>query len=401
MALLQLIYSRTGHGDMKAVIYITKNKVWAEGMEYDLGKQSLETVLGRLKKEIKVDEARIVLGNEMAYVTSVKAGDELLNKNNVLRLARSWMPFPIDSECFDWKEIELVPGEKWLQLIASERYFLEDLSVAVVKNGIKVELITTIGVLLAEKTKGREAPVVLKWAGKEKLFVVAINGLADLVTADISEDDLAVYTKQKWGLAVNPEVINYSEKDLNVAAMTFAEKTEGEDKLIINLPILRDVVTGEMEKTEEKKKTSLWLIYAVFIVLAVMATGLTAWKTGILGRFGPANKEPEITPMVTPSLSITPEPTEVDLSSYKVQVLNGSGMKGEAARIKIDLLEAGLKSVDVGNTTATREGQIKTKQDVPLVVKEKIELLMTKYELRQGGQLKNGEKYDIVVVIGK
>lgn len=231
---------------MREVLYITKNKIWAGERVFDWDGVSLDEVFGKIKKELKVNEVRVVLGNDISFVTAVKAGDAFLTRENVLKLVKPWMPFEIDSNCFDWKQMTLGYDEVWIQIVALEKELLLGLSAAISNNGIKVDLVTAIGVLLGEKTRGREAPAVIAWSGKENLSVLAINGLVDLVTAEISDDDLMVYAKQRWSLAVNPEEIILRADEFNLAKNVFSEKTKGEDRAILNLPILKDIVVPEM-----------------------------------------------------------------------------------------------------------------------------------------------------------
>lgn len=259
---------------MRAVVYITKNKIWANERAFDWDSVSLDEVFGGIKKELGVDEMRVVLGNDISLVTAVKANDTLLTRENVLKLIKPWMPFEIDNECFDWKQVTIAYDEIWIQIVAVEKGLLLSLSSAVKKHGIRVDLVTTIGVLLGEKTIGREAPVVIKWLGRERLFVLAINGLVDLVVSDISEEDLMVYAVHKWGLAVNPEEITLDNGEFNLAKNVFSEKTKGEDGAILNLPILKDVITeGKPEEVKEeaiKKRSWLWIYMLILLVVTIV-----------------------------------------------------------------------------------------------------------------------------------
>ena len=404
---------------MKTVIYITKNKVWAGGQVYSWDGENLEEIFGRIRRDQKVSEARVVLGNDVSFVTSMKFTEAVLDRESVLRAARLWMPFQIDDGCFDWKEVAIVPGEKWLQLVATEKVFLEQLSLAAKKNSIKIDLVTTIGIILAEKTHGREVPVIVKWTGRENLLVVAVNGLADLVAGDISEEDLMLYAKQKWGLAVNPEELMYTEADMDVVGSVFAEKNRGNDRMILNLPILKEAMV-EKEKEEEgesvgsedkwentveektKKKAPNLVFYLIVLVIAALSCGGLLYKMGFLATILPQTAKP-VTPTTTVSPMVTATPTleAVDLSKYTAQVLNGSGVVGEAAKIKAILLKEGVINVDIGNTTATTESQIRLKEMVPNTVGEKLIKDIEDNTLTNGTFLMPDNKYDLVIILGK
>jgi hypothetical protein len=129
---------------------------------------------------------------------------------------------------------------------------------------------------------------VIKWTDRENLMVLAINGLVDLVVSGIGEEDLMIYASHKWDLAVNPEVISLDEKEFNLSKSVFSEDAKGEDGLILNLPILKDVVEkkklvkndGEIEvKREVKKRSWFWLL---LFGLAVTGTVGVVYLLGLL-----------------------------------------------------------------------------------------------------------------------
>lgn len=393
---------------MKTAIYITKNKVWAEDLVFDWDGVNLNEVFGKIKKELRTDRVRIVLGNDISFVTAVRADNTFLTRETVLKMVESWMPFQVDNDCFDWKQVILGHDETWIQVVAIEKDLLLSLSSAIKRVGLRVDLVTTIGVLLGEKTKGMEVPMVIKWRGKEQLTVLAVNGLVDLVISDIKEDDLMIYAKKKWNLAVNPEEMLIAGDDFDLSDRAFSEKAEGEDKLILNLPILRDMAehTGQGSEIElgseesVKKPGSGWWIYLVVALVILGAAGFMVYKTGIWkpGVAKIVQNTPTETP--TPTAEVTPEPTKVDLSGFKVQVLNGGGITGEAAKVKKVLLDEGFVSVDTGNATATTEGTIKSKVSVPASVVEEVADSMRDYKMGASTALEADDKYDLILIIG-
>ncbi|HOX96592.1 MAG TPA: LytR C-terminal domain-containing protein [Candidatus Woesebacteria bacterium] len=401
---------------MKTAIYITRNKVWAGDSAYDWDGINMDEVWMRIKREKKINEARIILGNDVSFVTSMRLEETMVNRMSALRMAKSWLPFEIDDDCFDWKEVEIALGEKWLQLIAIQKEFLTSLSAAVKKNGVRVDMVTAIGVLLADKTTEREVPVVVKWTGKEDLLVVAVKGLVDIVTSDVSEDDLMVYAKQKWGLAVNPEQLSFSEAETDLTKEVYAERAKGEDRLVLNLPILKEIVLtgdasmgaekGSLETTEEprpeKKKSRLGLYLLILLVVLSVCAGIL-WKIGKLPFLpGESREKVDRTEEVvspTPTASPTEEP-KPDLSLFSVQVLNGSGVSGEAAKVKEVLLGMGFTSVDVGNTTTTNESLIRTKETVPSSVGNLVIKSIKDYTLMNSDVLTSDGEYDLIIVLG-
>lgn len=240
------------------MVYITKNRIWAGEKSFEWNGRSIGEVFSKIKKEFGVNRVRIVFGNDVSYVMAVKTDGNFLPRESVLKLVKHWMPFEVDNECFDWKQVVLGVDEVWLQIVAVRKELLLSLSAAVRNHDICVDLVTAIGVLLGKISIEREAPVVIKWSDREKLLVLAINGLVDLVTSSISEEDMMVYAKHRWGLALNPEEIVLKEGEFNLLKNVFSEKTEGEDGLILNLPILKGVISKTVPGTEEPTKCLSW-----------------------------------------------------------------------------------------------------------------------------------------------
>jgi hypothetical protein len=256
---------------MKAVVYITKNKIWVNEQVYEWDGVSMDKVFGKIKKELKADEVRIVLGNDVSFVTAVKANDTFLNRESVYKMAESWVPFKIDNDCFDWKQVTLGHDEVWIQIVAMEKSLLLSLNEAIQKSGVRVSLVTAIGIMLGEKSREREAPVVIKWMGKESLLVLAVNGLVDLVVSEIKEEDLMVYASKRWGLAVNPEQIMPGERDFNLFETVFSEKSQGEDSRVLNLPIFEGLVArGGAEETKKDSWAWVWVLMIIIVVVLGM-----------------------------------------------------------------------------------------------------------------------------------
>jgi hypothetical protein len=109
--------------------------------------------------------------------------------------------------------------------------------------------------------------------------------------------------------------------------------------------------TDEEEFPPVKKKKSIFFFFLISFVAFLLGLG------GIIG-FSYLSDEKGITlPAVfqkptetpTPEPSKTPTPKPVDLSSYTIRVLNGSGVTGEAGKLQKALDAVGFKVGDTGN----------------------------------------------------
>ncbi len=122
-----------------------------------------------------------------------------------------------------------------------------------------------------------------------------------------------------------------------------------------------DEIKEEAKPAEEKadNKSSanfniFWIILPGVMLLGLLMGGIIAYSSGINklksneeNTITKASPQPTIIAAASPSASPVPK---VDLTKYKIKVLNGSGIKGEAGKVK-DLLEkAGFTVESTGNT---------------------------------------------------
>ncbi|MBI2009577.1 MAG: LytR C-terminal domain-containing protein [Candidatus Chisholmbacteria bacterium] len=102
---------------------------------------------------------------------------------------------------------------------------------------------------------------------------------------------------------------------------------------------------------EPQRKFPWWI---VIILLALALIGVGAWRFFFASSREPQN-QPSVTdiliePPATSSASPSPEPQEeLKREDIKVQVLNGSGIAGEAGKLAAILEAAGFEDIDTGN----------------------------------------------------
>lgn len=123
-------------------------------------------------------------------------------------------------------------------------------------------------------------------------------------------------------------------------------------------------VKTEIPEEPVTKFNILWILVPGILVLGLLMGGIFAYLRG-LNRLN----NPTPTPTATPaSASTTPTPTakQIDLTKYSITVLNGSGIAGEAAKVKDILEKAGFKVASTANakTYDYTKTEISTKSNV-------------------------------------
>ena len=144
-----------------------------------------------------------------------------------------------------------------------------------------------------------------------------------------------------------------------------------------------------------------------FIVLLV---GL-ALISGVLIYFEGTKKEQrkqEISASPSPVIKdVSPTPTvleEVDITKYKIQVLNGSGIQGEAAGAKELLEKDGFTVTNIGNADKStyEETVIQAKKGTPIAFLDKLKSILEKtYTLKDDEDSLESNDFEAIVIIGK
>lgn len=91
------------------------------------------------------------------------------------------------------------------------------------------------------------------------------------------------------------------------------------------------------------------------------------------------------------------------LSDYSVEVLNGSGVAGEAGAVK-DLLEKeGFSEISADNADSYdyTDTEVRIKKDIPKKVFDLIKEKLSNYSVVQKEDLSEDNKYDIQIIIGQ
>ena len=109
-------------------------------------------------------------------------------------------------------------------------------------------------------------------------------------------------------------------------------------------------VTGNIGNLPKKKKNSSMLVVIVTILIIVAVAGF------ILIRSRKQNKQTQATVAGTATEETTPMPSptpQIDKQSVKIQVLNGTGMPGQAASVITDLTKAGFNPDNIQANNAS------------------------------------------------
>jgi hypothetical protein len=165
------------------------------------------------------------------------------------------------------------------------------------------------------------------------------------------------------------------------------------------------------EEKVENKSSSFFVLFISFLLGLVFGAGLIGgifyYKTKVEKPNNQAVSQPtpggEQTTEMTPEASPSASPSDHSLSTYKVQILNGSGKAGEAAKAEKLLKTAGLTNTKTANALSYdyKETEISLKSNVPDAVYETVVKSLSSYQTKKAGTLDDSSLYDIIITIGQ
>lgn len=145
------------------------------------------------------------------------------------------------------------------------------------------------------------------------------------------------------------------------------------------------------------KKNYMWPILFIFIIALALLGGIFVYKNSTKSE-----KVNVVTLSPTPTTMPTPTIT-VDLSKYPIEILNGSGVDGEAGREKANLEQEGFTVASVGNADNSDYTKtiIQAKATVSQAFLDKLKSVLEKsFVVGEGEELSEDEDSDVIVIIG-
>ena len=165
-------------------------------------------------------------------------------------------------------------------------------------------------------------------------------------------------------------------------------------------PEPQPVLTSASEVTEKVDRSWTWMLLA--FVLGLVAGGVGGFVLAKIQNSRTKSDQPVVEKVVTP----TPSPSsavlvQTDRADLKVQVLNGSGVKGEAAAAKEYLEGLGYKDVKVGNADADAGlTVVEFKKSAEKYVDMLTNDLSKKYKLGPNVNLDEDAEFDVIITLG-
>ena len=169
------------------------------------------------------------------------------------------------------------------------------------------------------------------------------------------------------------------------------------------------------EYKQQKEKIPFWILFLAFLIGLSLGAGLIGgiffYKSRVEGMdltSGTSKPESTITPQESVNEPPLPESSpasaeKTDLTKVNVQILNGSGIAGEAGRVDALLKKAGFTKTVTGNASTYNftKTTVSIKKDAPADVYLAIEKALSTYVLEKNENLSSSSSYTVVITVGK
>lgn len=405
---------------------------------------TLSRILSDLHEKIG-DDIRVVVGEDLAYVArfSQKVGVKS-DRLGVQRLAAGLIPENLNETAWDFKDIDSVSGdasEKDVQVAVVSKFFSQTIAPVFAGAGFTVNALETESCALARSISDRIDPtLVLHTEYGSNLSVAVDHGTVaatELYDEPLSPDHietLAASIRKNSFLPISSVIISAKSAealpDMKAAleakgfsvqvlpldpVIGIARKSDisGDDEAILNVNIVPQE-TRALGFFQNKKHTIiaalLLFLLTIFSVFALLYFDHSSSSTNVSQEIplpetdtNETNDAVTVAPEEPADTSSNPPADAVSSEPYHLRILNGSGRKGEAARMKGALRNPEQFVIGIGNADADdyEKTVVRSKPSVPQdLILEISTSLSDSYALEENETLDEGEEDDIIIIVG-
>lgn len=204
--------------------------------------------------------------------------------------------------------------------------------------------------------------------------------------------------------AMEPSALSLERHSNPVIGLALKKDLSGNDEAVLNVQPTTPTSFDYVDKSLPRKPVSKRLLLALGVLLLIIFGGIFISSKG---KTDSPETSPspvvESLPSPTPALEASPS-AAINLDEYKVQILNGSGVAGEAGVVEGILVDAGFSDLDTGNAAnydyTDTEVSLKstTTEAVFTAIASALESDYTVVKLQT--PLTDSSDYDVVITIG-
>ena len=162
----------------------------------------------------------------------------------------------------------------------------------------------------------------------------------------------------------------------------------------------------------KKSSVSFITLFLAFIMSLIiggaLVGGIFYYQTNVANTGDSAEIEESPNPKYSPPAetsspqSGTEGGAEVELTEITIQVLNGSGIAGEAGKVEVLLVNAGFSDIETANAISYdyEETEISVKEDISDQLLDEVLDAIDTYTTSEGQALDEDNEFDVVIIVG-
>lgn len=401
------------------LLYISKEKIeiyknYNKVGEVSWTKDNLTQVFTQLKTNFS-SRFRILLSDQYINITSLLVSKKDSKKRRLIQpKAQFVIGQNLDQTVWDYKIVGNLGKFKLVQIIYVDKNFFDQLRFTVYSAKIKIKLVESLSTSICRFLPKDKLVFLLH----QNLIVVSFNRTpiySKILDKKLTQGDIEeIFTYTKDRFKIFPQQIVFSPtgdtafspydfssltpeyQDINpISGLIHSNNVSGSDDTTSRLEIKNShpVVVNQSFLV---KKIIIILSLCIFVVLFLIIGGKTL--------FSPNRNQLDPNTSLTPTTILTPVPT-INFDSLKIQVLNGSGISGEAAKVTDFLSQNKFKVTKTGN--ASNYDFVKTEIQVKNSISESVtDLLIKSLEKEYVStisaiKLDDSNEFDLIITTGK
>lgn len=401
------------------ILYLSKTKIEVFKKENKISevswsKDNLVEVLGRLKTTFS-SKFKVLLADDFISITSLLVSKKESKKRKlVLTKAQPIISQDLNQTTWDYKVVANLGKSKLVQIIYLNKDFFDQFRIAVHRHKIKIKLVESLSTGISRFLSKNKLTFVLF----EKLVIISFNQtpiFSKVLDKPLTQDDInQVFAFTKARFNILPQQIIFSPTgdtafspydfagltpeylDINpITGLIHSSNVTGPDDSTTRLEI-KSPQPVIINQSSLAKKIAIILAVCIFLVAGLLISSKKIFNRNTDYVSPVVENIPQNTPTSIPTINI---------DSLKIQVLNGSGITGEATKVSTLLSQNKFKVANTGN--APNYDFVKTEiQTKDLVLTQIIDLLVESLEKDytstvSATKLPESSEYDIIVTTGK
>jgi hypothetical protein len=392
------------------LLYVSKTNLEVYRRHQKVGEvawnsDNLSDNLSRLRSTFS-SRFRVILSDDFVTITSLLLSSADLKKRTQIQSKfQPLISHDLNQTVWDYKIISRLHRQSLVQIIVLDPNFFNLFRQAVATAKIKITLLESFSTSLSHLLPAKKI-IFLHYQDLLTLIFNRTPVFSQVLSTKFSQeniDHVFAYSQQHFNTL--PQQILFSPPgDIAFNQFNFSHiqpeyTTIDPLKGITHSPNLRgsDAATSRLEikpQTPSSKFPKLILIIPLILLLIAFL---------VVFKFNSPSNQDNLSS--APPLVISPTPTSIPNTAFKIQVLNGSGVAGQAGAVtqllaKNDFSVAATGNADNFNYDQT---QIQTKSSVPLTVMAQItQSLQSDFDPSiLTKKLPESSEFDIIITTGK